>query len=196
MKNNEAHTKVPESVADDVSVDADVAAAQAESVEGAVPSEIDGLLSQVAHWKETAMRAQAEFENTKKRLMVQQQTALERAGERVVTALIPVIDDIEYGITHAQETDSDMLAGLQAIHAKMATVLAGEGVTILDPVGQPFDHDTAQAVQMVVDETRPDQTVAQVLQKGYVMGDSSSKDGGTENRRVLRPAMVVVSTHG
>ena len=152
-------------------------------------SETDILLQQVAQWRDTAMRAQAEFDNTKKRLATQQATALARASERVITALIPVIDDIEFGINHAEESSNDMLEGLQAIHAKLTAVLRSEKVEVVDPLDQPFDHNTAQAVQMVEDATKPDQTVVQVLQKGYVMG----KDG--ENMRVLRPAMVLVSTN-
>ena len=155
-------------------------------------SETNSLLQQVAQWRDTAMRAQAEFDNTKKRLATQQATALARASERVITALIPVIDDIEFGISHAeeaQEGNNDMLEGLQAIYAKLIAVLSSENVEVIDPLDQPFDHNTAQAVQMVEDATKPDQSVVQVLQKGYVMG----KDG--ENTRVLRPAMVVVSTN-
>ena len=147
--------------------------------------DVNELLSELARWKDTALRAQAEFDNTKKRLAGQQQAALERAGERVITGLIPVMDDLEYGIAHAEETDNDMLTGLQAIYTKLEAAFAAEGVTILDPLGEVFDHNTAQAVQMVPDASKPDQTVIQVLQKGYVMG------GGA---RVLRPAMVVVST--
>jgi molecular chaperone GrpE len=146
------------------------------------------LLAELTRWKDTAQRAQAEFENTKKRLAGQQQAALERAGERVVTGLIPVMDDLEYGIAHAKETGNEMAEGLQAIYAKLEAAFAAEGVTILNPLNESFDHHTAQAVQMVPDTSKPDQTVIQVLQKGYVMGAPAG------SARVLRPAMVVVST--
>jgi len=162
-------------------------AQEAAAAEALSPEE--ELLAQLKQERDRALRAQAEFENSKKRLANQQATALLRASERVITAMIPALDDLDFAIVHAQESDSDMLEGLQAIHAKLAAVLAAEKVAIIDPVGQAFDHDTAQAVQMVEDSTKPDQTVAQVLQKGYVMG----KDG--DNQRVLRPAMVVVSTN-
>jgi len=189
MKNNKDHHK---DVVDAVDEGAQEQAHPAADSAGKVPAEVEALLAQVAQWKDTAMRAQAEFDNTKKRLAQQQQTALARAGERVATALIPVMDDLEYGIVHARDTENDMLNGLQAIQAKLAAVLADEGIEIIDPVGQPFDHDTAQAVQVVSDLSQPDQTVVQVLQKGYVMAGASS----SESKRVLRPAMVVVSSNG
>ena len=146
----------------------------------------DELLAELDQWKDTALRAQAEFENTKKRLIGQQQMALERSRERVVSGLIPVMDDLENAATHAKENCSDMAEGLQAIYSKLEAIFLAEGVTILDPLGEPFDHNTAQAMQMVPDADKPDETVIQVLQKGYVMG------GGT---RVLRPAKVIVSTN-
>ena len=158
------------------------AAAEAATVE-------EELLAQMTEWREKAARAQAEFENAKRRMQAQQAVAISRASERVITALIPAIDDIELGIAHAEQSDNEMLDGLKAIQSKLATVLAAEKVEVVDPVDQAFDHDTAQAVQMIEDSTKPDQTVAQVLQKGYVMG------AGTDNVRVLRPAMVVVTTN-
>ena len=160
--------------------------------------ELESLREELAQWKDTAQRAQAEFENTKKRLIGQQQAALERVSEQVVAGLIPVMDDLEYGITHARETCNDMADGLEAIYTKLTAVLAAEGVHMLDPTGQVFDHNTAQAVQMVEDASQPDQTVTQVLQKGYVMGGGGSGGGtggsGGAYQRVIRPAMVVVTT--
>jgi molecular chaperone GrpE len=140
-------------------------------------------------FRDKALRAQAEFENSKKRLQAQQASALLRASERVVSAMIPAMDDIDLAIAHAQESGNDMLAGLQAIQSKLVAVFAAEQVELIDPTGEIFDHDTAQAVQMIEDASAPDQTVAQVLQKGYVMAK------GSDNQRVLRPAMVVVSTN-
>jgi molecular chaperone GrpE len=153
------------------------------------PSEVETLLAQLAEERERALRAQAEFENVKRRHQAQQAQALLRASERVITALIPVMDDLEMGIVHATDTGNDMADGMQAISAKMAGVFAAEGVQTIDPITQPFDHNTAQAVQMIEDDSKPDQTVVQVLQKGYVMAADS------DTPRVLRPAMVIVSTN-
>jgi len=147
------------------------------------------LLVALKQERDRALRAQAEFENTKRRLQQQQAQALLRASERVITALIPAIDDLEFAIAHAEESNNEMLDGLKAIHSKLTATLAAEQVDVIDPVDEPFDHNTAQAVQMLEDINKPDQTVAQVLQKGYVMGANS------DTPRVLRPAMVVVSTN-
>jgi molecular chaperone GrpE len=144
---------------------------------------LEKLLAEVAEWKDYARRAQAEFENAKKRLATQQATALAHASERVISALIPIMDDLEYGIAHAHDNDDEMARGLEAIYTKLQAVFSAEGIEILDPTGQAFDHNTAQAVSVSFDESQPDQTVLTTLQKGYVKGT-----------RVIRPATVVVST--
>jgi len=188
MKSKETREENLEQVADEATAD--------ETVDNSAASDeqpdVEGLLAQLAEQRERAARAQAEFENAKKRNQAQQALALARASERVITALIPALDDLDFAIAHAKETGSDMLDGMQAIHAKLMAVCNAESVQVIDPAGQPFDHDTAQAVQMVEDATVPDQTVTQVLQKGYVMSVGTA---GSDSVRVLRPAMVIVSTN-
>lgn len=143
------------------------------------------LAAEVEEWKDYARRAQAEFENTRKRLEARAAEETKRASERVVEGLLVVLDDLEYALKHARETDNEMTDGVTAIHTKLLSALAREGVEVIDPLNQPFDHDTAQAVQVVENSEVPEQTVVVVLQKGYRMSG-----------KVLRPAMVVVSTGG
>lgn len=143
------------------------------------------LEEEATHWREFAARAQAEFDNTRKRLEGRHTEAVARAGERLVEALIPVVDDIDYALRHASETGNEMHGGLAAIRTKLVGVFANEGVEVVDPAGQPFDHDTATAVKVVEDASVPANTVVEVFQRGYRMGS-----------KVIRPAMVVVSTGG
>ena len=164
-------------------VSAGAGTAAAEPVD--VVDRIAALQAEAQQWREFAARAQAEFDNTRKRLESRQVDAIARAAERVVEALVPVLDDIDFALRHASETGNEMHEGLLAIRTKMLGVLASEGTEVIDPQGRPYDHDVANAVQMVEDATVPDQTVVQVLQRGYRLGG-----------RVLRPAMVVVSSGG
>ena len=157
--------------------------APAEVVEEKNPIEL--LQDEVKVWKDQAARAQAEFSNTRKRLEDRHATAVKLAGKRIIEGVIPAIDDLELAEKHARDTDNEMADGVAAIHAKLVAALVREGVEIVDPLDKPFDHDTATAVQMVENPEVPDQTVTMVLQKGYVLGG-----------RVLRPAMVIVSTGG
>ena len=75
--------------------------------------------------------------------------------------------------------------GVSAVHAKMLGVLEKEGVEPIDPAGEPFEPLAHQAVGRVEDKDAYDETVAQVYQKGYRMGD-----------KVIRTAMVTVTYGG
>jgi len=146
---------------------------------------LEEALAEAEEWRDKAMRAQADFENTRKRLEARHADALLRAGERIVEALLPVLDDMDRAIEHAVGDGSDVAEGLDAVRRKLLDVLAREGCHVIDPFGAAFDHHKHNAVQMREDLEVPDHTVVEVFQKGYEM-----------HGRVLRPAMVVVSTGG
>jgi molecular chaperone GrpE len=148
-------------------------------------SELEDARAEAAQWRESAARAQADFENTRKRLEVRHADALLRAGERIVEALFPILDDLDRAIDHASTDGGDIAEGVEAVRRKLLDVLAREGCTVIDPMGAPFDPDRHHAVQTQEDVDVAGDTVIDVFQKGYEM-----------HGRVLRPAMVVVSTGG
>lgn len=147
--------------------------------------ELETARAEAAEWRDKAARAQADFENTRKRLESRHADALLRAGERIVENLFPVLDDLDRAIGHAVADGSDLAEGMDAVRRKLLEVLAREGCTAIDPFGETFDPHRHQAVQTQEDAEMPDHTVVEVFQKGYEM-----------HGRVLRPAMVVVSTGG
>lgn len=148
-------------------------------------SELEAAQAMAADWRDKAARAQADFENTRKRLEARHADALLRAGERIVEALFPVLDDLDRALDHAVADGSDIAEGVDAVRRKLLDVLAREGCAAIDPLGESFDPARHQAVQMKEDAEVADHTVVEVFQKGYEM-----------HGRVLRPAMVVVSTGG
>ena len=105
--------------------------------------------------------------------------------------LLPVLDDMERASAHATQTadgDEAMLqfvAGVDAVHDKMVSVLGKEGVEVIDPAGEPFDPLVHQAVGREENAEAYDETVAQVYQRGYRMGG-----------KVIRTAMVTVTYGG
>lgn len=135
----------------------------------------------------TAQHWQAEFENYRKRQSALAEERALRAGERVVERLIPVIDDLERAMEHAVglgETDH-LLQGVEAVRTALVGVLEKEGVEVIDPFGEAFDPNVHQAMSQREDAQLPEHTVVEVFQKGYRM-----------HGKVLRPAMVVVSSGG
>lgn len=158
-----------------------------------VEDEIESAKKEAADAKDRFVRLQADWENFRRRTAAERLAEKERAAEGLVTNLLPVIDDMEHAIEHANAVDGEAQApqmqqfveGVSAIHAKMLAVLAKEGVEPIDPAGEPFEPLLHQAVGRVEDAEVYDETVAQVYQKGYKMGD-----------KVIRNAMVTVTYGG
>lgn len=150
----------------------------------------DGADARVREANDRAARLQADWENFRRRTAAERIAERERATEKLVTALLPVIDDMERAIGHArsQEMGDDLkqfVDGVDAVHTKMVDVLAHEGVEAIDPAGEPFNPLEHQAVGRVEDPSAYDETVRDVYQKGYRMAD-----------RILRSAMVTVTYGG
>jgi len=150
-------------------------------------AELEALRIEAAEHRDHALRAQAEFDNFRKRITREREEERRRAGERLVSELLPALDNLERAIEHATAGGDvkHLLAGVEAVHAQMIAVLGKEGVAVIDPIGEHFDPMTQQAVSQMEDPGVPEGTVVDVFQKGYSLGE-----------RVIRSAMVVVSTGG
>jgi molecular chaperone GrpE len=132
------------------------------------------------------VRLQAEWDNFRKRTAAEREQERIRAAERLVERLLPVVDDLERAIEHSDTANElSLKEGIAAVYSKLSEVLEREGLKTISPSGEPFDANLHQAVGKEDNANIPDETVTQVYQKGYGMGD-----------RVLRPAMVVVSQGG
>lgn len=155
-----------------------------------IEDQIEAAKKEAADATDRMLRLQADWENYRRRTAAERLAEKERAAEGLVTNLLPVIDDIERAIAHAGATEDDaqlkqFVDGVSAVHAKMLGVLSKEGVEPIDPAGEPFDPLAHQAVGRVEDPEAFDETVAQVYQKGYKMGE-----------KVIRTAMVTVTYGG
>ena len=160
-------------------IDADALAAAASEALVAAQAE-------AAEWQDKFMRLHAEWDTYRRRTTEQREAEKARAAEKLVTSLLPVIDDFERTIDYATNNgETGLLGGVQAVHTKLLDVLKKDGLEVIDPQGAAFDALESQAVATVDDASVPDETVAEVYQKGYRLGT-----------KVLRPAMVTVTTGG
>jgi molecular chaperone GrpE len=152
-----------------------------------IETEIAVALAEAAEMRDKALRAQAEFDNFRKRVTREREDERKRATERLVEELLPAIDNLERAIEHttADNDINHLIAGVTSVHTQVVGILGKQGVTVIDPTGQPFDPNTQHAVSQLEDPSVPEGTVVAAFQKGYEMGG-----------RVIRPAMVVVSTGG
>jgi len=127
-------------------------------------------------------RLKAEFDNYRKRAARDQSDLVARASERLVKALVPVLDDLERALEAAADHEEAKLEdGVRLVHRALADALAKEGLVEIDTTGA-FDPHTQEALLAQPSEAA-EGSVVQVLQKGYRLGD-----------HVLRPARVVVSS--
>lgn len=141
---------------------------------------------EAAEWKDKYVRLHAEWDNYRRRTKEQQEDQKARAAEKLVMSLLPVIDDLERSIDYAEKNgETGLLDGVKAVLSKFIDTLEKDGVIVLNPVDEPFDALEAQAVGTVENADKYNETVAEVYQKGYKLGN-----------KVLRPAMVTVTTGG
>lgn len=107
-------------------------------------------------------RLQADFENYRKRVQRDQDSAADRAGEKLITKLLPVLDTFELALAHEADPDSSPLAKL---HDSLLSTLEGEGLERLFPAGEPFDPEVAEAIMF--EDGEGEQVVSEVLFAGY-----------------------------
>jgi molecular chaperone GrpE len=134
-----------------------------------------------------ARRAQADFENYRKRMAAEVQAASLRGKADVARGVVPVLDDLERALQAAgldPEGDSeDPLAhGVLLVFRNLRETLGRSGIEVVDPTGEKFDPNFAEALSTVQAEGTEPGVVVEVMQKGYRF-----------EGHLIRPAMVVVA---
>ena len=137
-------------------------------------AERDSLLDRLA-------RAQAEFENARRRATKEQQDFRDYAAADAIKSLLPVIDSFERALQVKSEP-GDFRSGVELIYKQLQDALQKLGVRAIPAKGEPFDPRVHEAIEMVETSDAPDHEVLDELQRGYKMKD-----------RLLRPAMVKVA---
>jgi molecular chaperone GrpE len=170
-------------------IDAEVKEAEAEvaAAEAAVESdlsELERLQGERAELLDTLRRVQADFENYRKRMLREQTALVERATERLVEDLLPVLDSFDGALGSTAAADSPeaekVRDGVVGIRAQLVTVLEKAGLERIDATDAAFDPNEHEAVMQ--DDGDGDPHVAEIMRTGYRL-----------KGRVLRPAMVRVT---
>ncbi|MEJ2361097.1 MAG: nucleotide exchange factor GrpE [Gammaproteobacteria bacterium] len=164
-----------------------------DTVEMEINKQTQDELGQLLHQAETKaqenwdklLRVQAEMENVRRRAERDVENAHKYALEKFAAELLPVKDSLELGAAAAQQDDTDIAKlreGTELTLKLMDGVMSKFGITLVDPLDQPFDPELHQAMSMIESPDKEPNTVVAVMQKGYTL-----------NERLLRPAMVVVA---
>ncbi len=134
--------------------------------------------------RDAMLRMQAEMENLRKRLNRDLEKSRKFALERIMKDMLQVRDSLERGFeTDSESATVEQMREVQALTFKMLdNVLRDHNMAVIDPAGEAFDPVFHQAMTVMPTDEYEEDTVVEVLQKGFKLHD-----------RLLRPAMVVVS---
>ena len=157
---------------------------KAETAPEAEADPLDVALAKIAELNDKYLRKVAEFDNYRKRTMKEKTDLILNGGEKVITKILPVIDDFERAIANGQTTDDAQVLreGLELIFKKFLKILEGEGVERIETENKDFDTDYHEAIAMVPglgDDKKG--KVIDCVQTGYTL-----------NGKVIRFAKVAV----
>ncbi len=136
------------------------------------------------YW-ERLLRMQAEFENSRKRLEKEKQDFVKFANEGIILELLNILDDLEraVGLTETKHQDLPaFLKGVEMVLAHLYEMLKEYGLRPIETESKLFDPHLHEAMMQVQDNDKPEHTIVEELQKGYLL-----------NERVIRTAKVKVS---
>jgi molecular chaperone GrpE len=170
----------------DEAIEMDVAE-EAETIqaeeENPLAVQLEQAEARAADYLDSLQRERAAFQNYKRRVEREREEQAQLAGGRVLTRLLPVLDDFYRAMDAVPDGERDQwFGGVALILRKFERLLQDEGVTEIEALGQPFDPNFHEAVGVDSGSDAESGTITAVMQRGYQRGD-----------RVLRPAMVRVA---
>ena len=159
----------------------DAAAAPEEASEESLLAQMQ---SDMARFKDLALRTQADFENFRKRAAREKEDASKYANASFLERLLPILDNFELGLNAARTDarDSPIIAGMDMVAKQLQDFLASVGVETLKVEGEQFDPNLHEAVAQEASADVPEGMIVRQLRKGFKLRD-----------RLLRPATVTVS---
>ncbi|MBI2094665.1 MAG: nucleotide exchange factor GrpE [Candidatus Omnitrophica bacterium] len=133
---------------------------------------------------EQMLRIRADFENTKKRLEREKESAIRFANERLLAEILPIVDNFDRAMTSLSEghDPEKVKQGLKIAQDELHQVLEEHGVEVVKSVGESFDPHVHEAVATVPSAGARDGTIVDEIQRGYLL-----------NGRLLRPSRVRIA---
>lgn len=143
--------------------------------------EIENLKAELEAKNDLLLRTAAEFDNFKKRTEREKLTVAEFAKAGLIKQLLPILDNIDRAAL-SEKGSEDYIKGIEMIVKQFEGVAVNLGIEEIAKVGDTFNPELHEAVMHIEDDTVAENTITQVLQKGYKIGST-----------VIRPAMVQVA---
>ena len=129
------------------------------------------------------LRMQAEFDNFRKRTAKEREELYMMSLEKIVTELLPIVDNMERAISifKSNSLDSSYIEGIDMVQKQLLVILEKSGLKEINALGMDFDPNLHHAVMQVAGDAEEENKVKEVLQKGYFLGS-----------KVIRPVMVQI----
>lgn len=156
------------------------AAAMQEEIE-ALKGQVEKLTGDLQEKKDRLLRLQADFDNFRRRSAKEREEISAVVTQNFCKDMLPLLDNFERAMAAETKDVEAFQKGVEMIFTQLQEVLKKNGLEQIEAVGQKFDPNFHQAVMRVEDPEKEDDTVAQELQKGYMV-----------KGRVIRPSMVQV----
>ena len=152
--------------------------------EPTVEQKLEAALAEGARLRDQLLRTAADFDNYRKRARREETDAQRRGREGMLRELLPVFDNLERAVQHAESTPEAqaVASGLRMVLKQFVDTLEKSGIKRIPSVGQPFDPSRHEAIQQIESKEHPAGVIVAEVQPGYTMGDT-----------LIRAAMVVVS---
>lgn len=175
--------------ADQTAANGAAAAQEAQSQETAAPApepvdETAALKAEADRYRDQALRAAADLENFRKRMIREKEEAIRFANAGILEKLLPILDNFELGLEAARGDASakGIVDGFSMVHRQLGDFLVSSGLQPIDAVGQPFDPKFHEALGHETDAAQEDGIVLRQMRRGYRLAD-----------RLIRPSSVIVN---
>lgn len=152
--------------------------------------EISLLKKQIDQYRDQALRAAADLENYRKRMIREKEDVVRYANSSLLEKLLPIMDNFELGLQAARASaeanpDSqapEIISGLFMVQRQLQDFFTDHGMESIEAIGTIFDPKLHEALSYQIDDSLPEGQVISQLRRGYLLAG-----------RLLRPASVIVS---
>ena len=159
-----------------------------DEAEAEAEDDVPRLQAELDDTNDRLLRAVAETENLRRRAVREREDAGKYAISAFARDMLPVVDNLRRALDslpdeqRQDETLAGLISGVEITERELLTAFERHGIRRLEPLGEKFDHNFHQAMFHIESSDKPDGTIVEVVQAGYVIAD-----------RLLRPAMVGVA---
>jgi molecular chaperone GrpE len=161
--------------------EADAAAEAPDEDAAALKAQVESLKAALEEKDNRVKRLQADFENFRRRTSKEREELANVVTQDLLKSMLPILDNFDRAMAAEQKDNESFQKGVEMIYTQLHETLKNAGLELIDTAGQKFDPNFHQAVMRVENPDLEDDTIAQELQKGYIV-----------KGRVIRPSMVQV----